>query len=166
MALPSVGREGQLLQQKLLDVLATAGVRVLGPNSMGVIIRSAGWTLSVNAVLEMSSLKPGRLGLISQSGTILGTLLSRGDARGIGFSRLLSVGNEADIGVGELIDTLVDDPETDAILLFLEAIRDAPKIAGGCAPCVCRRQTRHRLQIGTFAGWGCRCVIAFWCFGR
>lgn len=123
------GPEGQLLQQQLLDVAATAGVRILGPNSMGVISPIGGLTLSVNAVLEMSSLKLGRLGLISQSGTILGTLLSRGDARGIGFSRLLSVGNEADIGVGELIDTLVDDPETDAILLFLEAIRDAPKIA-------------------------------------
>lgn len=123
------GPEGQLLQQQLLNIAATAGVRVLGPNSMGVISPIGGLTLSVNAVLEMPSLKPGRLGLISQSGTILGTLLSRGDARGIGFSRLLSVGNEADIGVGELIDTLVDDPETDAILLFLEAIRDAPKIA-------------------------------------
>lgn len=123
------GPEGQLLQQQLLEVAATAGVRVLGPNSMGVISPIGGLTLSVNAVLEMSSLKPGRLGLISQSGTILGTLLSRGDARGIGFSRLLSVGNEADIGVGELINTLVDDPETDAILLFLEAIRDASKIA-------------------------------------
>lgn len=123
------GAEGQFLQHQLLDVAASAGVRVLGPNSMGVISPIGGLTLSVNAVLEMPKLNPGRLGLISQSGTILGTLLSRGDARGIGFSRLLSVGNEADISVGELIDTLVDDPETDAILLFLEAIRDAPKIA-------------------------------------
>lgn len=123
------GPEGQALQQKLLDVAASAGVRVLGPNSMGVISPIGGLTLSVNAVLEMPKLKPGRFGLISQSGTILGTLLSRGHARGIGFSRLLSVGNEADIGVGELIDALVDDSETDAILLFLEAIRDAPKIA-------------------------------------
>lgn len=123
------GAEGQMLQQQLLDVAAASGVRVLGPNSMGVISPIGGLTLSVNAVLEMRELKPGRLGLISQSGTILGTLISRGDARGIGFSRLLSVGNEADIGVGELIDALVDDPETDAILLFLEAIRDAPKIA-------------------------------------
>jgi len=123
------GAEGQLLQQQLLDVARLAGVRVLGPNSMGVISPIGGLTLSVNAVLEMPKLKPGRLGLVSQSGTILGTLLSRGDARGIGFSRLLSVGNEADIGVGELINALVDDPETDAILLFLEAIRDAPKIA-------------------------------------
>lgn len=123
------GAEGQALQSELLKVASNAGVRILGPNSMGVISPIGGLTLSVNAVLEMPSLKPGRLGLISQSGTILGTLLSRGDARGIGFSRLLSVGNEADIGVGELIDALVDDTETDAILLFLEAIRDAPKIA-------------------------------------
>lgn len=123
------GAEGQKLQQQLLDVAASSGVRVLGPNSMGVISPIGGLTLSVNAVLEMPKLKSGRFGLISQSGTILGTLLSRGDARGIGFSRLISVGNEADVGVGELIDTLVDDSETDAILLFLEAIRDAPKIA-------------------------------------
>lgn len=123
------GAEGKALQQQLLDVAASSGVRVLGPNSMGVISPIGGLALSVNAVLEMPRLKPGRLGLISQSGTILGTLLSRGDARGIGFSRLLSVGNEADIGVGELIDALVDDPDTKAILLFLEAIRDAPKIA-------------------------------------
>lgn len=123
------GEEGQALQREMLDVASKAGVRILGPNSMGVISPIGGLTLSVNAVLEMQSLKQGRLGLVSQSGTILGTLLSRGDSRGIGFSRLLSVGNEADIGVGELIDALVDDPETDAILLFLEAIRDAPKIA-------------------------------------
>ncbi|MDA0998174.1 MAG: acetate--CoA ligase family protein, partial [Proteobacteria bacterium] len=67
--------------------------------------------------------------LVSQSGTILGTLLSRGAARGIGFSRMISVGNEADLGVGALVDLLTDDPETDAILLFLEALRDAPALA-------------------------------------
>lgn len=123
------GAAGIAKQDELLAIAAEAGVRLLGPNSMGVIGPASGLTLSVNAVLEMAALKPGRFGLISQSGTILGTLLSRGAARGIGFSRMLSVGNEADIGVGELIDVLVDDPQTEAILLFLEALRDAPKIA-------------------------------------
>lgn len=123
------GPEGQAKQDELLAVAAEAGVRILGPNSMGVICPASRLTLSVNAVLEMENIPVGRMGLVSQSGTILGTLLSRGAARGIGFSRMLSVGNEADVGVGELVDVLVDDPETDAILLFLEALRDAPVLA-------------------------------------
>jgi len=123
------GAAGQAKQDELLRVAAEAGVRVLGPNSMGVICPASHLTLSVNAVLEMNDVPVGRMGLVSQSGTILGTLLSRGAARGIGFSRMLSVGNEADVGVGELVDVLVDDPETDAILLFLEALRDAPTLA-------------------------------------
>lgn len=123
------GPEGQAKQEELLSVAAEAGVRILGPNSMGVICPASQLTLSVNAVLEMENVPVGRMGLVSQSGTILGTLLSRGAARGIGFSRMLSVGNEADVGVGELVDVLVDDPETDAILLFLEALRDAPVLA-------------------------------------
>ncbi len=123
------GSDGQKRQDELIAYAMQHGVRILGPNSMGVIAPNNGLTLSVNAVLESTDLPKGNLGLVSQSGTILGTMLSRGAARGIGFSRLLSVGNEADIGVGELVDLLVDDDETDAILLFLEALRDAPVIA-------------------------------------
>ena len=122
------GAEGVEKQLELVALAQSVGVRLLGPNSMGVICPASQLTLSVNAVLEMENLKPGRIGLISQSGTILGTLLSRGAARGIGFSRMLSVGNEADIGVGELVDVLIDDPETDVILLFLEALRDTEKL--------------------------------------
>lgn len=123
------GAAGQAKQAALIDLARESGVRILGPNSMGVICPASHLTLSVNAVLEMDELPVGRIGLVSQSGTILGTLLSRGAARGIGFSRMLSVGNEADVGVGELVDVLVDDPKTDAILLFLEALRDAPTLA-------------------------------------
>lgn len=123
------GEEGHAQQDALVEIAREAGVRVLGPNSMGVVSPAEGLTLSVNAVLEATDLPKGNLGLISQSGTILGTMLSRGAARGIGFSRLLSVGNEADLGVGELVDVLVNDDETSAILLFLEALRDAPKLA-------------------------------------
>lgn len=123
------GAQGVEKQDALLETARRGGVRLLGPNSMGVICPASQLTLSVNAVLEMEALLPGRIGLISQSGTILGTLLSRGAARGIGFSRMISVGNEADIGVGELVDVLVDDPETDVILLFLEALRDTATLA-------------------------------------
>src|SRR5262245_31818430 len=64
-----------------------------------------------------------------RSGTMLGTVLSRGAARGLGFAKLIAVGNEADLGVGELVELLAADADTRVILLFLETIRDAPRLA-------------------------------------
>ena len=105
------------------------GVRVLGPNSMGVVNLPGRVALTVNAVLEMDAPPIGSTSLISQSGTMLGTLLSRGAARGLGYAKLISVGNEADLGVAELVELLVDDADTQVIALFLETVRDADRLA-------------------------------------
>jgi acyl-CoA synthetase (NDP forming) len=85
--------------------------------------------LSVNAVFEAESLISGPLSLVSQSGSMMGSLLARAASRGFGFAKSISVGNESDVSVGEVIDVLVDDPQTKVILLFLETIRDAPTLA-------------------------------------
>ncbi|WP_066740734.1 acetate--CoA ligase family protein [Cupriavidus sp. D384] len=120
-----LGEAGMAAQQALADQARQLGVRLLGPNSIGVVDVHSGAILSVNAVLEMDELRPGSVSVVSQSGSMLGALLSRGAARGMGFAKLVSVGNEADVGVGELVDLLVDDDATEVILLFLETIRDA-----------------------------------------
>ena len=73
---------------------------------------------------------------------MLGTLLSRGAARGLGFAKLVSVGNEADIGVGELVELLAADPGTRVILLFLETVRDAERLAAARARGACGGQGR------------------------
>ncbi len=121
-----LGEAGMAAQQALADQARALGVRLLGPNSIGVVDVHSGAILSVNAVLEMDELHAGAVSVVSQSGSMLGALLSRGAARGMGFAKLVSVGNESDIGVGELVDMLVDDDATEVILLFLETIRDAP----------------------------------------
>ena len=126
-----VGNEGMARQKKLAARAKELGVRLLGPNSMGMINLSGHVPLSVNAILEMEAPPAGTTSIVSQSGTMLGTVLSRGAARGLGFSKLLSVGNEADLGVGELVGLLAADPETRTILLFLETIRDAAGLAAG-----------------------------------
>ena len=123
------GAEGMRRQARLLERARALGVRLLGPNSMGVIDVPGKLTLSVNAVLEMPALPAGSTSIVSQSGTMLGTLLSRGAARGLGFAKLVSVGNEADIGVGELVELLAADPATRVILLFLETVRDPARLA-------------------------------------
>ena len=124
-----VGADGLVRQHDLVATARDFGVRLIGPNSMGVIDTHAGATITVNAAVEADTLNKGAIGVISQSGTVLGTLLSRGQARGIGFSKLVSVGNEADLGVGEIVDMMVDDLETRTILLFLETIRDPEALA-------------------------------------
>jgi len=124
-----VGAEGAARQARLAARARELGVRLLGPNSMGVIDIPGRLTLTVNAVLEMDSLPAGGASIVSQSGTMLGTVLSRGAARGLGFAKLVSVGNEADLGVGELVELLADDADTHVILLFLETVRDAERLA-------------------------------------
>jgi acyl-CoA synthetase (NDP forming) len=123
------GADGLRRQRALVEAAHKGGVRLIGPNSMGVIDVHAGSPLTVNAVLEIPRIKPGPLGVISQSGTMIGAMISRGQERGMGFSKLVSIGNEADLTVGEIGDMLVDDPETSAILMFLESIRDPEALA-------------------------------------
>jgi len=123
------GTQGFERQSRLVARARQLGIRLLGPNSMGVIDVPGRLALSVNAVLEMPALPAGSTSIVSQSGTMLGTLLSRGAARGFGFAKLVSVGNEADVGVGELVELLAADPATRVILLFLETIRDAERLA-------------------------------------
>jgi acyl-CoA synthetase (NDP forming) len=125
------GPDGIARQARLAARAKQLGVRLLGPNSMGMINLSGRVPLTVNAILEMDAPPAGATSLVSQSGTMLGTVLSRGAARGLGFSKLVSVGNEADLGVGELVELLAQDPETKLILLFLETVRDAARLAAG-----------------------------------
>ncbi|MDX1487123.1 MAG: acetate--CoA ligase family protein, partial [Acidiferrobacterales bacterium] len=123
------GETGHRRQEQIVAIAKKSGVRLLGPNSMGVINTHTALPLAISAVLEGTKIWPGTLAVISQSGTMLGALLSRGQARGIGFSKLISVGNEADLSVGEITELLVADPDTTAILLFLETLRDPQRLA-------------------------------------
>jgi acyl-CoA synthetase (NDP forming) len=123
------GAKGAERQARLIARARALGVRVLGPNSMGVVDIPGRLALTVNAVLEADGLPAGTTSMVSQSGTMLGTVLSRGAARGLGFSKLVSVGNEADLGVAELVELLAADAATKVILLFLETVRDGRALA-------------------------------------
>lgn len=117
------GPAGMAAQARLVEKARSAGVRLLGPNSLGVVNTHLPMVLTANAVFARDRVPAGRIGLVSQSGSLIGALVSRGQARGIGFSSLVSVGNEADLSVGEIAEMLVDDPHTDVIVLFLETLR-------------------------------------------
>lgn len=124
-----VGEAGQALQRKLVGMVAGTGSRVLGPNSLGLVRTWNGLSMTANAAFTHDALNTGRCTVLSQSGSLIGTFVSRGRTRGIGFSNLVSVGNEADLSIGEIGDCLIDDPETDTFLLFLETIRHVDQLA-------------------------------------
>ena len=119
------GPEGMERQRDLVRCARALGLRVVGPNSIGLANLDRGLILSVNAAFEAESLIAGSVSLVSQSGSMMGSLLARAAARGFGFSKSISVGNESDVTVGEIVEVLADDPQTKVILLFLETIRDA-----------------------------------------
>lgn len=123
------GAAGASLQDELSKVVRESGIRLVGPNSIGTVSTDPPVALTANAAFAVDKLRGGKWAVVSQSGSLIGALLSRADARGIGFSRLISVGNEVDLAVGEIADLLVDDPKTEAILLFMETLRDGERLA-------------------------------------
>ena len=81
--------------------------------------------LTANAAFDEKDLPVGRIFAASHSGSMIGSLLSRGKARGIGFAGLVSVGNEVDLSLGEICEATLDDPGIDGYMLFLETMRNA-----------------------------------------
>lgn len=116
------GSDGQRRQRELRE--AAGSMRLLGPNTIGLVNLTDKITLSASGALEMAEFQTGSIAVISQSGGILGSLLSRAAGRGIGLSKLIATGNEADIEVADCIEALVDDPSTAAIALYIEGLRN------------------------------------------
>ena len=116
------GDEGALRQKQLME--AAGSMRILGPNTIGLVNLTDSIVLSASGALAMDHFPAGSVGLVSQSGGILGALLSRAAARGIGLSKLVSTSNEADLELSDFIEFLADDEATKVIALYVEAIRN------------------------------------------
>ena len=115
------GPEGLSKQQELLR--AAGKMRILGPNTMGMVNLVDRITLSPSGALAVDNIQAGNISLVSQSGGVLGALLSRAAARGLGLSKLVATSNEADLNLADFIDYFVEDDSTQIILLYIESIR-------------------------------------------
>ena len=119
------GADGAAREERLRDVAAGTGIRLVGPSSLGVVNLRNGLLLTANAAFAEPDIPVGRIFFASHSGTMIGALMSRGKARGVGFAGLISIGNEIDLSVGEICAATLDDPDVDGYLLFLESIRNS-----------------------------------------
>lgn len=119
------GEEGARRQIQLIE--AAGCMRILGPNTIGLVNLTDNIVLSASGALEMEHLPVGTIGVVSQSGGILGSLLSRAVPRGIGLSKLISTSNEVDLDLADFIDYLADDEATKIIALYVESVRNPNK---------------------------------------
>jgi acetyltransferase len=123
------------------------GLRLVGPNCLGVLVPAA----NLNASFAASMAGPGDLALISQSGAIATGLVEWAASRAIGFSAIVSLGDGIDVDFGDLLDFFALDRSTRAILLYVESVKDARKFmsaaraAARAKPVVVVKSGRHRL---------------------
>lgn len=115
-----VGPEGRALEQRLVQIARSANIRVIGPNCLGVIAPANRLNASFGAGLPLS----GAIGYISQSGALLAAILDMANANQIGFSKLVSIGNKADVDELDVMMALGADDQTRVIAGYLESITD------------------------------------------
>jgi acetyltransferase len=113
------GESGRRREQRLVEIAQEYGLRLLGPNCLGLIRPSA----ELNATFSLSAAQPGRLALVSQSGALCTAILDWAAPRHLGFSAVVSLGDAADVDFGDVLDYLVQDHETSSILLYIEGVR-------------------------------------------
>ena len=102
---------------------ASSACAILGPNCVGLLVPGLG----LNASFAHTGALPGKIAFVSQSGALVTAVLDWAKSRGIGFSKFISLGDSADVDCGDVLDYLGSDPETHAILLYIEAITAARK---------------------------------------
>ncbi len=121
------GPQGQRLQDEIVDLARTYGIRLLGPNCLGVMRPGIG----LNATFTLSKVRPGSVALVAQSASFCTAILDWADSSEFGLSAVASLGATADVGFGEVLDYLATDPQTRSILLYVEGINDARSFLSG-----------------------------------
>ncbi len=116
-----VGPEGLAIEQSALAEARKGKIRIIGPNCLGVMSPTTG----LNATFANAMARPGSVGFISQSGALCTAILDWSLKEAVGFSAFISIGSMADVGWGDLIQYLGDDPRTHSIMLYIESIGDA-----------------------------------------
>ncbi len=115
------GEAGAELEQRILQEARKGGLRVVGPNCLGIMRPANG----LNATISTQMARPGSVGFVSQSGALCSAVLDWSLRENVGFSAFVSVGGMVDVGWGDLIDYLGDDPYTKSIVIYMETIGDA-----------------------------------------
>ncbi|MFV0474908.1 MAG: acetate--CoA ligase family protein [Pikeienuella sp.] len=121
------GDEGAALEREIVEVARAGGMRLIGPNCLGLISPVNKLVLCASPALYVDKLPLGRIGMVSQSGALMATIFDRAQTRGIGFSHCFSIGNQADLDLCDFMDFLIADPTTEVICTYIEGVKNAER---------------------------------------
>ncbi len=138
-----VGREGRQLEKELIEVARRNGVRLIGPNVLGIIDT----TIGLNASFAAGMPRKGQIAFMSQSGALCTSILDIALGQGIGFSRFYSIGNKADLNEIDFLRAWAEDPETKVIAAYLEGITNGSEFVQ-----VARKVTRMKPVVSIKSG--------------
>lgn len=122
------GEDGRERQAAVRRTAREHGVRLVGPNSEGVVNLDTGVAASFSSILKRDDLAPGNVGFVSQSGAFGGAVFQVMQNLDIGASKWITTGNEADVDALDLMEYLVEDPETDVIATYVESLDDGRRL--------------------------------------
>ncbi|NGN41506.1 acetate--CoA ligase family protein [Mesorhizobium sp. CGMCC 1.15528] len=118
------GDEGRAMQDEIAGIARESGMRVLGPNCLGVFNAATGYYGTFSAILDTEFVKPGPVAIISQSGAYGSHIAHLARQRGLGISHWITTGNECDIDVAEALQWVVGQPDTNVVIAYAEGIRN------------------------------------------
>lgn len=145
------GEAGQALQTRLLAAAQAHGMRLLGPNCLGLFNAAIGWYPIFSSAFDAGFPLPGRCAIVSQSGAFGSYLVSLARTRGLGIPVGITTGNEADLSVGDAIQWCVDSPDVDVILAYAEGIQCADTFVAALAAARRARKPVIVMKVGTSA---------------
>lgn len=125
------GEKGKLLEDEVLQIARKGGMRLIGPNTLGYKDPID----NLDAAFVFGMPRPGEIALISQSGALCIGMIYYANGEHIGLSRVISVGNKADVDDADLIDYLNNDPSTKVIAMYIEGIKDGKKFLDSARRC-------------------------------
>jgi len=146
-----IGPEGAIEQQKLVDAAHEYGMRLIGPNSLGLINPVTSFYGSFATGVELGFPQPGNVAIISQSGAYGAHLMTVATSNDIGLSAVIMTGNEADLTVGDMLQMVVDDPMTKVIMMYSEGIKEAPHLIAGLEAARRARKPVMMMKVGRSA---------------
>lgn len=145
-----MGPEGKAAQDQLVEIAQQAGMRMVGPNSLGALSPSNGLFATFSTSFARGAApKPGKVAFITQSGAFGSCTYVMADLRGIGMSRTLATGNEADVDVAHCIDFLAQDPETEVICASMESTRNGDDLRAAISKASRAGKAVIMMKVGT-----------------
>lgn len=142
------GAEGAALQQEMVAIARGRGMRILGPNCLGVFNAAAGFYGTFSAMLDTGLVKPGPIGIVSQSGAYGSHLMYLARLRGLGMSYMITTGNECDIDVAEALRWTVEQPDINVVMAYAEGIRDRDTFIAALEAARERRKAIVFMKVG------------------